>query len=541
MKWRHSVTFKLFAVTFAVIMLLLGGVLAVLAGTFSSFYERRQAHDIAYDLNRIRDRYVQEAEPGIDGFDRIPDYFFDFEKEYYALTSLLTIEGNKFRVVVGGGFENGLEQGAADSAALPFPLPVPDKFALFMSKPASVEQLDKLRWAAMEWRNDQEAVNDVLLEGKTLVFRTKGVGEDERGANQLIAVTRISGDGAGNGKVLFAVSSLQPVTSAASVIRDFSYYVFCIGLVFALILAFLYAGIVTKPLRNLNESARKLADLDFSGRTRLNRRDEIGELGRSFDSLADNLQRTLAELHEANDKLKEDIERERRLERMRRRFVAGVSHELKTPISLIGGYAEGLRDNVANGAKRERYAEIILDETRRMSAIVADMLDLSYLESGQYALQWETFDLWPLLTESAERAEIMGKDKNIRIVVVRPESGEGTPPVRGDRMRIGQVLTNLLSNAVRHSSPGGSVILSVRAADAEAEISVYNEGDPIPEDELSRIWGHFYRTDQSRSRESGGTGIGLAVVRQIVRLHGGRYGAFNAGEGVVFYFTVKLG
>ena len=243
----------------------------------------------------------------------------------------------------------------------------------------------------------------------------------------------------------------------------------------------------------------------------------------------------------SNDKLKADIEREKQLERMRRDFIAGVSHELKTPLSLISGYAEGLKDNIGNDAKRVHYAEVILEEAQRMSAIVADMLDLSYLESGRYALDWDVFDLHPLLREAAERAEALGERKKVRVNVAFPETAGESLPVRGDIKRIGQVLTNLLSNAVRHSVECGTVRLGVSVSEDEAEISIHNEGEPIPEEELSRIWVQFYRTDKSRSRESGGSGIGLAIVRQILVLHGSRYGVRNEAGGVTFSFTLKRG
>ncbi|WP_317618351.1 sensor histidine kinase [Paenibacillus sp. PL91] len=295
---------------------------------------------------------------------------------------------------------------------------------------------------------------------------------------------------------------------------------------------------LTRPLRSLNELAGRLASLDFSARIRWRRKDEIGELARTLDFLADNLQGALAELHEANDKLREDIEREKALERMRRDFVAGVSHELKTPLSLIGGYAEGLQDNIGAGAKRERYAEVILDETRRMSTIVGDMLDLSHLEAGQYRLNREPFDASELLKESAERAEALGAERNVRISVSLPEEGDGIVEVAADRFRIGQVLTNLVTNAVRHAPDGGTVTLAASMDGGDWRLSVHNVGDAIPEEELPRIWGQFYRIDKARARESGGTGIGLAIVKQILDLHGSRYDVRNEQGGVTFAFTL---
>jgi signal transduction histidine kinase len=377
-----------------------------------------------------------------------------------------------------------------------------------------------------------------MKQDKTLVYRSNGVGPNKFGHDQLIAVSPVKTDGNHAGTLLFAISSLQPVIGAASVIRDFSWYAFGIALVLVPILAFLYAGILTRPLRSLNELAGRLASLDFSTRIRWRRKDEIGKLAETFDFLADNLQGALAELHEANDKLREDIEKGKALERMRRDFVAGVSHELKTPLSLIGGYAEGLQDNIGDGTKRVRYAEVILDETRRMSAIVGDMLDLSHLEAGQYRLNLEPFDAAELLRESAERAEALGAGRHVRVELSIPEEENGIVEAAADRFRIGQVLTNLVTNAVRHAPEGGTVTLSVIRDRREWHFSVHNEGEPIPQEELPRIWGQFYRVDKSRTRESGGTGIGLAIVKQILELHGSRYEARNERGGVTFAFTL---
>lgn len=526
-KWRHSVALRLFAVTFVVIMLFLGTLLTVLAGSFSSFYERRQIKDITRQMNTIRDWYKQEGLP-VASAGAFPPYFYKFENDYYATTSLVTMANDKIMI----RFSKKEQQ----HDSIDKPLSGAPK--LFLQRPGPEVQADKLMLALNEWREDDAAVDRVMSNGETLVYRSSGIGTDQADGDQLIAVAPIESGGNDDGTVLFAVSSLQPVIGAAKVIRDFSWYAFGVALALVPLLTFLYAGIVTKPLRALNARAGRLASLDFSVRTRWRRKDEIGELARTFDFLADNLNRTLGELHEANDKLRKDIEREKRLERMRRDFVAGVSHELKTPLSLIGGYAEGLKDNIGSGAKRERYAEVILDETRRMAAIVGDMLDLSHLESGRYALKLEPFDVRELLREAASLAQALGGDKNLRVEVRSPEEEEKPAEAVADRLRIGQVLTNLVTNAVRHAPEGGTIELSAARAGENWTLRAYNEGEPIPEEELPRIWSQFYRIDKARSRESGGTGIGLAIVRQILELHGSRYGVRNEQGGVAFEFRL---
>ncbi|MCC3375203.1 cell wall metabolism sensor histidine kinase WalK [Cohnella sp. REN36] len=527
--WRHSIAFRLFAITFLVVMLLLGGLLSALAGSFSSFYERRQIRDITSQMNLIKDRYAsEETSSSPSGF---PSYLSRFENDFYASISLVKFDEGT--IMIQSGAQD--KSGASDDALLP---DSPFNPLLKFPSPGFDEQTRKFMLALVEWRTDPQAMERVLMQGKTLVYRTKGVGSEKSGGDQLIAVAPFHSDGKGNGTVLFAASSLQPVIGAASVIRDFSWYAFGISFVLVTLLAFLYAGILTKPLRSLNERAGRLASLDFSARIRWRRKDEIGRLAQSFDFLADNLQRALEDLQTANDKLRADIEKEKKLERMRRDFVTGVSHELKTPISLIGGYAEGLQDNIGSGVKREKYVEVILDETRRMSAIVGDMLDLSHLEAGQYSLNREPFDAAELLRESAVRAQALGAGRNIRVALALPEQENGTVPAMADRSRIGQVLTNLVTNAVRHAPAGGTVTIAAAAEGEGWRLSVHNEGDPIPEEELSRIWVQFYRIDKARNRSSGGTGIGLAIVKQILELHGSRCEATNERDGVTFAFTL---
>jgi len=527
----HSVAFRLFVVTFVVIMLFLGVLLAALAGSFASFYERRQIKDIASQMNLIRDRYAAERRPSF-AAGTYPSYFFRFENDYYAQTSLLTLDDGKvlFRR------ESRAKPNGSEDDSLNFGL-LPDPF-YFFPQSGPDEQMQKLRLALTEWMQDRQAVDQVMKDRKTLVYRSTGAGTADYGNDQLIAVAPIDTDGHGGGTVLFAVSSLQPVIGASRVIRDFSWYAFGVAFVLVPVLSLLYAGLLTKPLRSLNGLARRLASLDFSVRARWRRKDEIGELARTYDFLADNLQGALAELREANDKLREDIEREKALERMRRDFVAGVSHELKTPLSLIGGYAEGLQDDVKDGTKRERYAAVILEETRHMAAIVGDMLDLSQLESGQYRLKRERFDAAELLREAADRAEALGQTRGVKADLILAVEGTDAIEVEADRLRIGQVLTNLVTNAVRHTPDGRRITLEACRDGSVWQFTVNNEGEPIPEQELPRIWGQFYRIDKARNRESGGTGIGLSIVRQILELHGSRYDARNERGGVAFRFTL---
>ncbi|NBC67678.1 sensor histidine kinase [Paenibacillus sacheonensis] len=534
MAFRNSIAFRLFAVTFIVIMLFAGLLLALLAGGFPSFYEQRQKSDVAAEFKQLGKRYAAQESSG--GKPGMPAYVTQFDSDYYAKTAVLTVRDGVVTTVLMSGsspkqsvfFQGGIHG-----------LDGPDGSEMILvPNPPLPSELAGISAAVQEWTKNEDESGKVLRGGHTVVYRS-GAGGGTTTPKQLIAVTPVSSDGARSGTVLLSVSSLQPITHAAAVFKGLSLYVFGAAFIFVLLLAFGYATIITKPLIRLNALAGRLARLDFDVRTRWRRKDEIGELARTFDFLADNLSGTLEELQTANEKLRQDIEREKRLERMRRSFIAGVSHELKTPLSLIGGYAEGLKDNIGSGAKRERYAQVILEETRRMAAIVGDMLDLSHLESGQYSLRREAFSVAELLNGAADRAAALGEARSVRVSVDLPPGEEARMTAVADRFRIDQVLTNLVTNAVRHAPDGGAVELRAAAVDDEWQIVVFNEGEPIPEEELPRIWGQFYRIDQARSRESGGTGIGLAIVRQILELHGSRCGVRNENSGVAFAFTLR--
>ncbi|QHW34010.1 HAMP domain-containing protein [Paenibacillus rhizovicinus] len=536
-RMRNSIAFRLFAVTFVVIMLFVGLLLTLLAAGFSSFYEQRQKSDLKNELRQIGREYAmtrqQEGHPGM------PPYIAQFESDYFAKAAVLTVRDSAVTTVLMGGSQPRQQiilRSGNGNVRIPS-----DSEMILVPNPPQQSELEGMMLAAQEWVKNGAALSEVMAEDKTIVYRSlpDSLSAQDAAVHQLIAVTRVSGSDERNGVVLFAVSSLQPVSHAASVFKVLSIYVLGGALVLVLLLAFGYARMVTKPLIRLNALAGRLANPAIQERAGWKRNDEIGELARTLDFLADNWHGTLLELETANEKLRKDIEREKKLEQMRRQFIAGVSHELKTPLSLIGGYAEGLRDNIGSGAKREMYAEVILEEARRMAAIVGDMLDLSHLESGQYSLKLESFHVPELLNEAAERAAALGAAKSIDVVVNLTFDEEERMAAVADRFRIDQVLTNLLTNAVRHTPEGAKIALTAAAEGDDWHIAVYNDGEPIPEEELSRIWGQFYRVDKGRSRESGGTGIGLAIVRQILELHGSRYDARNERKGVAFAFTLR--
>ncbi|MDG0872627.1 ATP-binding protein [Paenibacillus thiaminolyticus] len=346
-------------------------------------------------------------------------------------------------------------------------------------------------------------------------------------------------DDGGKQQYMITVSTLQPVSDASSLLSEFYRYFFLAAIVLLLGFAFLFTRMISHPLVKLNEMAKRLARLDFSVRTDMKRRkDEIGELAATFDYLATELNGLMGELQAANDQLHRDIEKEKRLELLRKRFVANVSHELKTPVSLIQGYAEALRDNVGRGAKRHKYASVIVNEAERMSRLVKDLLDLSQLESGHFDLWWSDVPLRSTLAYVMQSVEQLGPGRELRLNWLP----EDEVMVRSDPQRLEQIVTNVLTNAIRHTPEGGRIDIRVRtgAEPGCVQIDVRNEGEPIAEEHLPHVWDAFYRADASGSRLGGGNGIGLSIVKHLLDRHQSQYSIANIDGGVMLTFTLPV-
>jgi signal transduction histidine kinase len=335
--------------------------------------------------------------------------------------------------------------------------------------------------------------------------------------------------------IILAVSSLQPIEEASTVIKEFYTYIFLGALILAIILSLIYSKMIAKPLIKLNKAASKMAEMDFSSHYDVNSDDELGNLAKTLNFLSNKLDSTLKQLRESNHKLQEDIEKERHLERMRKDFTAGVSHELKTPIALISGYAEGLKDNVVDGDSRDFYIDVIMDEATKMSNLVSDMLDLSQLESGTFKLKPEPFFIDKLINNVVKKHSAFIKEKEIQLSLNIVESCS----VYGDTTRIEQVLTNFITNAIRHTYENGYINISTKLEKSTVLIEIENSGENIHPEDLKNIWDKFYKIDKSRIRVAGGTGLGLSIVKNILLLHKSSFGVRNTNTGVAFYFTLN--
>ncbi|WP_178025435.1 cell wall metabolism sensor histidine kinase WalK [uncultured Paenibacillus sp.] len=329
--------------------------------------------------------------------------------------------------------------------------------------------------------------------------------------------------------LLFSLTSLQEISDTNQALRLFYAYLGFGGILLILGLSFFFSKIVTHPLIVLNRMAKRMVHLDFSASSPLRQKDELGSLSDSMLTLSRNLDQALRELREANQQLKEDMERKEMLEKTQQSFFADASHELKTPLSIVKSFAEGLQDGV-NPDKRDHYVSVIVEETEKMEMLIKDMLDLARLESGSIPLRKKSFLLSEMVEKVSEKLTHSLRDKHLEIMVVPVNE----MPVLADPDWMEQVVLNFTMNAIRHAEEGSVITVTIQSDDRRSSLSVENKGERIPEDQLPLIWDRFYRGEASRSRQTGGTGLGLSIAKQILDLHGCEYTVENLPDGVRF-------
>ena len=249
------------------------------------------------------------------------------------------------------------------------------------------------------------------------------------------------------------------------------------------------------------------------------------------------LERQIAALQSEKEALQKDIEEKERMDAMRRDFLSDVSHELKTPISLIRGYAEGLKDGVRTDPEsRAFYCDVIMDEAEKMHHLVQDITALNQLESGRVELDIESFDLHEVIRGVLSSLDVMIREAGAQVTF----AASGPLLVKGDRFRIGEVVTNYLTNAIHHLEGGNQIEITCLVEGDTVTTTVFNEGAPIPDAERENIWIKFYKVDKARTRAYGGSGIGLSIVKAIMDAHGQTCGFENFENGVAFRFTLPL-
>lgn len=333
---------------------------------------------------------------------------------------------------------------------------------------------------------------------------------------------------AGEPAYLFAMTSLQPVSEAVEILRAYYGYIVVGTLLLVLLASFYFSRRIAAPLLRIHTTTQQMAKLDFSQRIPIKTEDEIGSLSQSINQLSDMLHSHIA-------RLQEDIEKERRLEETRKEFISGVSHELKTPISVLESCLYMLKEK-ADSPRRDYYFAAMEDEVKKMNLLVSDMLELARYESGTYQMEMNVFRMDTLLERVCAKLAPDIEEKQIqlhtRLVPVE---------VVANQHRIEQVVVNFMTNALRYTPEHHAIHVTMTDEKDAVQISIENTGVHIPSDQLEKIWDRFYRGDHSRHRSTGGTGLGLAISKQIMELHGAPFGAMNTEDGVLFYFKLNKG
>ncbi|GKX29889.1 two-component sensor histidine kinase [Vallitalea longa] len=330
-----------------------------------------------------------------------------------------------------------------------------------------------------------------------------------------------------------ATASLQPVGEVMSILSDYYIIFYLLAVIISLFIAWIYSRSISSPLLNITKIADKMAGMDFSIKSTHNSDDELGVLSNSLNILSTNLDEALTDLKGANKQLVIDMEKEKQQEKVRREFVANISHELKTPLGIIKGFAEGIKDGIKK-EKSNYYLEVILDEIEKMNTLILDMLDLCKFEAGKIEDK-EGFDIIKLINKAVTLLEMHIRDKQLKIDI----EGDFTK-VFGVKFQIDQVIMNLISNAVKYCTNNSTIIITGEIIDDNNYIYIYNEGNKLTKEELDSIWLRFYKIDKSHNRENRGTGLGLAIVKAILDGHGSDYGVINKQNGVTFYFNINI-
>jgi signal transduction histidine kinase len=339
-----------------------------------------------------------------------------------------------------------------------------------------------------------------------------------------------------DGNLIMMRTALESIRESVEIANRFLAYIGVVGVFFSAILVVLVTRRITRPIRKLTEISRQMAELDFTAKYE----DEGGSkeielLGQNMNQLSESLERAIGELKTANNELKSDIEKKEKIDEMRKEFLSNVSHELKTPLALIQGYAEGLQECINDDEKsRSFYCEVITDEANKMNQMVQKLLTLNHLEFGNDPVTFDRFDITELISGVIGNSTLMLRQNEIQL------SFEEAPAyVWGDEFQIEEVITNYLSNAIHYASGDKRIYISYQDRGQLLRVCVFNSGSHIPEEDIDRVWDKFYKVDKARTRAYGGSGIGLSIVKAIMESHHQECGVCNYKDGVEFWMELE--
>lgn len=578
---KRGITVKLFAVTALFFLVFYAMILILQLLFFDRFYQHHKTKEAAEYIHQLAEGYEQnswsEAEltkqtlsymrktkspltiVDAEGFQLVQDPFNimletgDGNVVEVSLSLLVTHYGKQIRALHIAEGDILMVQGEVDAevASVIYPSVITKNDAsvgedlvenevtiegkvksISLPKAGMIERgLGILYDALLEWFPLKEEQIKQLSKGESLQLDWV---EPWSGKHNLVLIEPIKKDD--EMQFMLSVTSLQEIRETNEALQHFYVYIGIAGFVLILLLSLFFSRIVSRPLIKLNEMAKKMVHLDFSTVKPIKQKDELGSLSNNMLVMAKNLDVALNDLKQANGKLKQDVEKRVQMEKEQREFFEHASHELKTPLSIVKSFAEGLQDGV-NPDKQDHYVEVIIEESEKMEVLITDMLDLAKLENGAIKLRKTSFLLSEMIENLADKLFYIAKKKDVLIEIL-PKNEQH---ILADYEWLERVMQNLLINAVRHSEPNSVIVIRIELDQENGSVvfKIENKGTQIPEEQLDKIWRRFYRTESSRSRMTGGTGLGLAIVQQILDLHGFQYGAENMPDGVRFYILFK--
>ncbi len=367
-----------------------------------------------------------------------------------------------------------------------------------------------------------------------------------------------------NGDLILMRTALESIRESAAISNRFLLLIGSLAICASLITGFFVTRRITRPILQLTEISKRMVELDFEAkyvrgawrdrpkpkiRDLMNRRqlqpasrenivpgNEIDQLGDYINRLSANLEKTISELKTANVELQNDIEKKIQIDEMRKEFLSNVSHELKTPLALIQGYAEGLQECINDDAEsREFYCEVIIDEADKMNRMVKKLLTLNQLEFGNEQVVMERFNMTELIYGVVNSSKILLEQKEVQLDI----GGLEEAYVWADEFKVEEVITNYLSNAINHVDGEKIIRIFYTRLEDRLRVSVFNTGKPIPKEDIDRIWIKFYKVDKARTREYGGSGIGLSIVKAIMDSFHQQCGVINHEDGVEFWMELS--
>jgi signal transduction histidine kinase len=495
---KKSLAKRLFTITLSLIIGLMLITYFAQAIFFEKFYSYKKTESLVREVNKFHDLYSLHIDNDLDLFKALRK----FENDNNAQVIITSSDGEIIRY-----HSNNINN---------------DK-----------ETFDTLTAFGSELIKDKDLIAQVIKYSQT---KYKNFENESSGLKKIGVVSPMSLTNK-NDSLIFCISSIQPIKEASEVISEFFIYLFWGLITVSIILALIYSNLISKPLVTLTYAANKMSNMDFSAICEVDREDEIGSLAKSLNFLSKKLHSSLLDLQNKNEKLEKDIEKERQLDNMRKEFIDNVSHELKTPIGIIEGYAEGVKDGIVSGKDASLYLETIIDEAKKMSVLVTNMLELSKLESGATKQNPEAFNINRLITKilKKHKPDFEENKLNVNFNPLTPYSY-----VYADPFQMEQVFTNLITNAIKYTPPDNDINITIEEISDKFKISVQNMGVTIPEDKISKLFDKFYRLDKSRERtQKNSTGIGLSIVKNILYLHNSEFNLQNITGGVEFYFYLE--